>query len=377
MANEPNFSPKIDLQKHISLIYGEGVFGQASRAKLPMRAKTADGILRYASYPIVGLIDGIANEKTAGEVLGQYLKGSRSFDLPIFTNLKEARAKTRADVLILGSAPEGGELPEAWLADIKEALALGMHIISGLHYALKSNAELKKIAEANHAVIWDVRTDVDCSQIPLGSSQAYHIKKPIVLTVGTDAAIGKMTAAYELLKTARKRGVNAGFIPTGQTAVMIEGWGITVDALPADFMAGAVEKMVLEKAGEYDALFVEGQGSLFHPAFSNTAISLLHGAVPTHLVLVHRPSRKHSIGSKLVPLPSVKEAIRIYEEIQLPSYRNAKVIGVALNTSGLTDTEKEDIQLQMTRETGLPAGDMVLDQVFSEVLVSKIFDAES
>ena len=374
MANWPLFPSKIDLQKHASLIYGEGVFGRKSREKFPMRAKTADGILRYASYPLAGLIDSAAEEKRAGEVLERYLKENHSFDLPIFASVKEARAKTGADVLILGVAPEGGELQEVWVNDIKEALALGMHVVSGLHYALKNNAEFKKIADANHVEIWDVRADVDCSQIPLCSSQAYHVKKPIVLTVGTDAAIGKMTVAYELLGAAQKRGVKAGLIPTGQTAVMIEGWGITIDALPADFMAGAVEKMVLEKASACDALFVEGQGSLFHPAFSNTAISLLHGAVPTHLVLVHRPSRKHSIGSNLVPLPSVKEAIRVYEEMQLPAYRGARVIGVALNTDGLTNEEKESAKLRITEETGLLAGDVILDREFSETIIDKIFN---
>lgn len=383
MANEPNISPKIDLQKHISLIYSEGVFGQSSRVKLPMRAKTADGILRYASYPIAGLIDGTASEKTAGEVLGQYLKGSRSFDLPVFTSLEEARAKTEADpsrlgrsevdVLILGSAPEGGTIPAEWREDILQAITSGMHVVSGMHFALKNDAEMANAAKNHEVILWDVRTDVEIVSIPLCTSLAYHIKKPIVLTVGMDAAIGKMTAAYELAGAARKRGVNAGIIPTGQTAIMIEGWGIAVDALPADFMAGAVEKMLLEKEGAYDAFFVEGQGSLFHPAFSNTAISLIHGAVPTHMVLVHRPVRKHSIGSKLVPLPPLKDAIEQYEKAVLPPYRKAKVVGVALNTAGMSTQEKKDASIAIRKETGLPAGDLLENSEVIEEINERIF----
>ena len=131
--------------------------------------------------------------------------------------------------------------------------------------------------------------------------------------------------------------------------------------------------MLLEKEKEnYDAFFIEGQGSLFHPAFSNTSISLLHGAVPTHLVLVHRPARKHSIGPKLVKLPSVTEAIEQYERSVLPQYRNAKVVAIALNTSGMTADEIEKEIEQRSKETGLPVGDAVQNSEFIEETLEKI-----
>lgn len=359
-------SPPIDLHKHTSLIYGEGVFSKEARAKFPMRAKTADGILRYATYPIAGVIDSGSKEDEAG-------------DIALFSSLGDAKEKTGADVLILGSAPEGGEFPKEWEDDIESALSAGLHVVSGLHYPLKSNPRLRKAAKSGNGTIWDVRLDHDTSDIPLGSSKAYHMEKPIILTVGTDAAIGKMTVAYELIRAAKETGTKACLIPTGQTAVMIEGWGVAIDALPADFMAGAVEKMILEKsedppAGEagYDMLIVEGQGSLYHPAYSNTAISLLHGAVPTHMVLVHRPARKQSIGSNLVKLPEIKDAIEHYEKSVLPDYRGAKVVGIALNTQGMTEDEYLAKKESIEKETGLPVGDVLREPNFSTQLLNAI-----
>ena len=365
--------PLINLAEHTSLIYGEGVFGSEARKKLPMRAKTADGILRYALYPIQGIIDSTTRAKTAGEVLGIYVSGCPNERVPIFSSIKEAKERTGADVLILGAAPEGGGLPKEWESDIQEALESGMHVVSGMHYPLKSHDKFQRTATMHKAILWDVRTDVLTDEIALCSAQAYHIKKPIILTVGTDAAIGKMSVSYDLARAAQKRGVKAGIIPTGQTAVMIEGWGFSIDALTADFMAGAVEKMLLEKKDQYDAFFVEGQGSLFHPAFANTCIALLHGAVPTHLVLVHRPTRKHSIGSRLVALPSLREAIQRYEQSVLPPYRGARVIAVALNTAGMQDHEANEAIAAASLETGLPAGDVIKDAEFAEKIVTKIF----
>ncbi len=371
----------INLHDHTSLIYAEGVFGKDSREKFPMRAKTADGILRYATYPIHGIVDSKAKENLAQDVLGVYLTNSMHARVPLFSSLKEAREKTGADVLILGAAPEGGELPPEWEQDLLWALEQGMHVVSGMHYSLKENSKFYAAAKTSGAVIWDTRTDISIAEIPVGSAKAYHIKKPVILTVGTDAALGKMTAAYELHKEAQRRGIHSLLVPTGQTCMMIEGWGIAVDALPADFMAGAVEKMLVENTkygeasapSEVEGFFVEGQGSLYHPGFSNTTISLIHGAVPTHMVLVHRPSRKHSIGSKLVKLPEIPEAIELYERVILPPYQNAKIVGVALNTAGMTDEEIQTEIEKISKQTNLPVGDVVRHPQFVSQVVDAIF----
>ena len=368
------FKAPIDLRKHTSLIYAEGVFSLGARKKFPMRAKTADGILRYAEYKIAGVVDSGARGR-AGDVLPGYLAGSKNFKVPVFRNLREAKEATNADVLIIGSAPEGGELPEEYKGDIAWAIKNKMHIVSGMHYALNDDSEFSRLAKNHKIFLWDARwlSNIDdLSKIPVGSLKAYHIKKPIVLTVGTDAAIGKMTVGYEMHKAVQALGARSIVIPTGQTTIMIEGWGAAIDALPADFMAGAVEKMLLDVQNTADVFFVEGQGSLFHPAYANTCISLIHGAVPSYMVLVHRLQRKHSIGSKLVKLPDIKSAILHYENSVLPSYRNTKVIAVALNTDGLSAQDAAASKRQISKQCGLPVFDALKDETEVKKLVQSI-----
>jgi uncharacterized NAD-dependent epimerase/dehydratase family protein len=373
--NKRLFNAPIDLHKHTSLIYGEGVFGLDARKTMPMRAKTADGILRYAKYEITGVVDSKCKEKNIGEVLPAYIgQDSTKGSMPIFKTLDKARAETNADVLILGVAPEGGELPKGYKRDITWAIKNKIHIVSGLHYALSEDADLANLSKKHNVVIWDVRhmAQKDLESIPMCSAQAYHVKKPIVLTVGTDAAIGKMTVAYEMAKVAERLGHKSAVIPTGQTSMMIEGWGAPIDALPADFMAGAVEQMIVESSKMNDMLFVEGQGSLFHPAYANTCISLVHGAVPTHMVLVHRPQRKHSIGSRLVKLPDLGRAIRQYESSVLPFYRNAKVVAIAINSDGLSEGERKQYKEHTKKKYGLETFDAIYDKEIIEKIVKAI-----
>lgn len=366
------FKAPIDLRKHSCLIYAEGVFGLEARKKYPMRAKTADGVLRYAEYKINGIVDSVSKERDAGEVLPAYLSDSQNSAVPIFKNIKEAKEVTKSDVLILGSAPEGGDLPEEYREDIAWAIRNKMHIVSGLHYALADDKRFANSAKRNKVIIWDTRKALDCTSIPLGAARAYHIKKPIVLAVGTDAAIGKMTVGYEMAKAAENLGKKSCVIPTGQTTMIIEGWGAAIDALPADFMAGAVEQMLFDMEKNTDIFFVEGQGSLFHPAYANTCISLIHGAVPTHMILVHRPQRKHSIGSLLVQLPDIKIAIKQYENAVLPSYRKTRVVGVALNTEGLSRARAEQCKKEIKAQCGLPVFDAVQDKRVIMELVKSI-----
>lgn len=374
------FKAPIDLKKHSSLLYAEGVFGLGARKKYSMRPKTADGILRYAEYAIVGVVDSGSYEKTAGEVLPVYLHGVsprlRRAETPIFHSLKEAKAKTDGTVLILGSAPEGGELPEEWRADIRWAIKNRMHIVSGLHFLLGEDPEFQKVAKKYRVILWDVRKTSSQDHVPVGSSKAYFIKKPIVLTVGTDAAIGKMTVAYEMHRAAKELGAKSCLIPTGQTAIMIEGWGVSIDALPADFMAGAAEMMIREKAKNHDILFVEGQGSLFHPAYANTTIALLHGAVPSHMVLVHKPSRKHSIGSRLIVLPDFKKAISHYENSVLPEFRKAKVAGIAFNFDGFPKERITSYMKEVGAGCRLPVFDALEDKKVIHQLVRNILDGK-
>jgi len=349
----------IDLKDKKVLIYADGAFGLEARRKYSVRAKTADGVLRWADYEIAGVIDSSSDEKNVWEVLGM------REDVQIFRDLKDAFAETSANVLLLGVAPEGGEFPVSWREDVIWAMQNGMDIVAGMHYELSRDDEFINVAKLFNRQIWDVR--IPPKGLPVGGARAYNInpgkdiKRPIVLTVSTDPAVGKLTTTMAIVRGLRQKHNNPCFVPTGQTSIMVGGWGIAVDACVGDFQAGAVEKMLLEKAEDpqWTHFIVKGQGSIYHPGYSNTTIAMVHGSVPTHMIMVHRPQRKHSIGSKLIKLPPLNEAIEMYEKLVLPPYRDCKVTGISLNTFGMTDEEaKEEIQ-KTEFETGLPTVDVV------------------
>ena len=343
------------------LIYTEGAFGLEARKKMAFRAKTADGILRYAKYNIAGVIDSKCQEKKVSEVLGKKFSalGSQK-DFPIFKNIKSGWEKTGANVLLIGIAPEGGAIPQHFLNDLEWALDHGFDLINGMHEMISSFPKLKEKILKNKRLVWETRFPVE--ELPIASCRVYQeIKKPIVLTVGTDAAIGKLTTTYQLAEMIKKNGYRPQIIPTGQTAIMIEGWGYCVDKCEGDFMAGAVEKMILEKEKEShpDIYLVEGQGSLFHPAYSTTSLALIHGACPTHLILVHRPSRKRVTGCPLLAVPKIKTAIETYENAVMPPFRKTRVVAIALNTFGMNDNEAKKIIAEIKEETGLPTADLI------------------
>lgn len=349
----------INLKNKKVLIYAEGAFGLEARKKYSVRAKTADGVLRWADYEITGVVDSTSDELNVAEVL------QMREDVPIFKTLQEAFASNPANVLLLGVAPEGGRFPESWRNDVIWAMQNGMDIVSGMHFVLSEDEEFSKVAGEFNREIWDVR--VPPKDLPVGSANAYNINpgnevtRPIVLTVSTDPAVGKLTATMAIVQALQKRGDKPCFIPTGQTSIMIGGFGIAIDACTGDFQAGALEKVLLEKAEEpeWTHFVVKGQGSMYHPGYSNTTIAMIHGSVPTHMIMVHRPQRKHSIGSKLIKLPTLPEAIKMYESLVLPQYRNCKVVGIALNTFGMSDEEAREEIRRTEEETGLPTTDVV------------------
>ena len=343
----------IDLKNKKILIYTGDSFGLNARKIMPSRPKTADGILRYAKYNIVGLVDSACSEKDVNQILPDLGK-----KIPIFKTIQDAKEKTSANVLIIGIAPKGGKVPRNFINDLVWALENDFDLVSGMHIPLSLYPKILKATKQNSCKIWETR--ISPTGLPIASCQAYKIKKPIILTIGTDSAIGKLTTTYELAKMARKK-YNTCIIPTGQTSIMIEGWGISIDKCEGDFMAGAVEKMILEKEKEEnpDIYFIEGQGSLSHPAFSTTAIALIHGACPTHLVLVHRPLRKRITGCPLLPVPDIKTVIELAEKTVVPLYLNTKVVAISLNTSGMTDQEAKKSITDIEKKTGLPTTDQI------------------
>ncbi len=297
----------------------------------PDRAKTAVGVLRYADYDVVAVLDREIAEADPDARVADYLDGVQ--DAPIVGRTDEA---PEFDALVIGIAPIGGGLDESWRPDIEAALDRGADVISGLHYFLSEDADLARRAEANGCDLWDVRNPP--SDLTVAEGVARELDARIVLTVGTDCSTGKMTTTRELYEAAREQGIDAAFIPTGQTGIMIENWGIPIDRTVSDFTAGAVERMCVERAAEADVLFVEGQGSIIHPAYSAVTCGILHGAQPDALVMCHEAGREAIHGYEEYPIPDPAHVAGLYEQLAEP-VAPTEVVGGALNTRSLGDGE--------------------------------------
>ena len=311
----------------------------------PHYGKTMRGVLRYRRDDVVAILDsGRVGESEAG--------------VPIVGDVQSALAFA-PQVAIVGVATQGGRFPPAWRDLLRGCIASGLSIENGLHEMLGDDAELRPLAEAAGVQLRDLRrppAGLDCA-----TGANLEVDARIVLTVGSDCAIGKMTVSLELDRAARERGIASVFVPTGQTGIAIAGWGIAVDAVVADFVSGAAEQLVLEgrrRGGEL--LWVEGQGAILHPAYSGVTLGLYHGSVPHALVLCHRPGTAEIEGSPGHPIPPLAELVELHERMALPR-RPARVVALALNTAGLDDAAAEAAVSGAAAETGLPASDPVRD----------------
>ncbi|HXW76855.1 MAG TPA: DUF1611 domain-containing protein, partial [Candidatus Eremiobacteraceae bacterium] len=257
--------------------------------------------------------------------------------------------------LLIGTAPKGGALPPDWRKAVLDAVDAKLEIVSGLHDMLDDDREFHAAALRAGTTIWDVRKPPD---VPLFSGDAYGVEAPVVLMVGNDCAVGKMTVALELVAAANANGRRARFVPTGQTGIMIAGWGISIDRVIADFAPGATEQLVLYAAHEgADLIVVEGQGAINHPAYAPVTLALMTGAAPDALVLVCDPARTH-IESYGTPILGYRELIALHEAL-LATVKPANVIGVALNTHRLGEEQARSEIERARRETLLPAEDVV------------------
>lgn len=327
------------------LILADGDFG-------PMTSKTANSVIRYLPQGVVAVLDRAEAGRTAEQVLG--FGGA----IPVVASMQEG-LHFRPNAVLIGIAPQGGRLPEDWRLWLAEALDAGCDLWSGLHTFLSDDPMLAAKAKANGRRVLDLRKPPP--DLPIASGAAKETAAFRVLTVGTDCNVGKMTAQLQLVKSLNERGLRTRFVPTGQTGIMIEGWGIAVDAVVADFIAGAAERITLEGAEGADVVLVEGQGSINHPGYSGVTLGLLHGSCPDALILCHQSSREY-IGdyrqASWLRIPPLSEYIRLYESVG-SSVHATKVIGIALNTYDLSDEEAQEACAAATRETGLPATDTV------------------
>jgi len=314
-----------------------------SRSGDPHFGKTARGVLRYRADDVVAMLD----TTRAGETHD---------GVPVVGSVAEALAFEPRTALV-GVATQGGRFPPAWRELLRACVENGLDVENGLHEFLADDAELVELAGRHGVELRDLRRPPADLNVPTGANLEHGAE--VVLTVGSDCAIGKMTVALELEKEARARGLKAEFVPTGQTGIAIAGWGIAVDAVVSDFIAGAAERLVLEGAERGgELLLVEGQGSLLHPAYSGVTLGLIHGSAPHAYVLCHMAGERFVDGDERFPIPPLSELVDLHERMSLLA-RPAKVVAVALNTRLLGDEEARAAIEAAEAETGLPADDPV------------------
>jgi len=320
-----------------TVILAEGFSGD------PHYGKTMRGVLRYRREDVVVIVDSTrAGETEAG--------------VPIVADVDSALS-FGPEVAIVGVATQGGRFPPAWRAILRRSIDAGLSIENGLHEMLGDDLELRLLADVAGVELRDLRRPPPRLDVATGAN--LEVDAQIVLTVGSDCAIGKMTVSLELDRVARERGHPSVFVPTGQTGIAIAGWWIAVDAVVADFVSGAAEQLVVEgrrRGGEL--LWVEGQGSLVHPCYSGVTLGLYHGAVPHALVLCHRAGATEIEGSPGHPIPPLRELVELYQRMALPR-RPSRVVALALNTVGMDDGTARRAIAAASDETGLPAADPV------------------
>src|SRR5436190_6497710 len=354
-------NPEVTAPKHRFLIIADGDFG-------PLTSKTANSCSRYLPDRIVAAFGRTQAGKTAQPVLGF------GGNIPVVGNFEQGL--NGATAVLVGIAPAGGRLPEEWKTWLNTAINRKLEIWSGLHTFIGDDPELGSLAKAKGVRIFDARKPPP--NLPIADGRAAEVDALVVLAVGSDCNVGKMTAQLQLRDALAQRGARTSFVATGQTGIFIEGWGIAVDAVVADFIAGAAEQLVLQAAKDNDIVLVEGQGSLIHPGYSGVTLGLLHGSCPDALILCHQVTRDY-IGDyhgrePWVRISSYSELIEIHERAAQPVHPT-KVIGISLNTYDMDENAAREAVAKAAEETGLPATDPV--RFDADVLVDAIIGARA
>jgi len=335
------------------LLLAEGFSGD------PLYGKTMRGVLRYRREDVAAILDSTR--------VGEMEDG-----VPVVGSVEEALQFGPTTALV-GVVTQGGHFPPAWMELLRTCVEHGLDVENGLHVFLADDPELRELAEKRGVELRDLRRPP--ADLSTATGENLRVDSTIVLTVASDCAIGKMTVSCELDLEARRRGLRSVFVPTGQTGIAIAGWGIAVDAVVADFLAGAAERLVVEghaRGGEL--LWVEGQGALLHPVYSGVTLGLYHGSVPHLLVLCHEVGRTEIEGAGGGPhrIPPLRELVELHERVALP-VRPARVAAVALNTQTVGDEEARAAIAAAEDETGLPADDPV--RFGAKRLVDAVLDA--
>lgn len=301
-----------------------------------LAAKVADGVARWRPE----------------WCLGQLRLPDCGADIGLDDLTLEQAYRRGARTVVVGVANRGGVIPDNWVETLLSALDIGFDIANGLHRRLTQIPALAQKAREQGRQLVDVRYPT--IELAVGNGQQRSGKR--LLTVGTDCSCGKMFTALALEREMHRRVRPASFRATGQTGILIAGDGICVDAVIADFIAGAAEQLSPANHDEHWDL-IEGQGSLFHASYAGVSLGLLHGAQADALVMCHEPTRTHMRGLPGVSLPALHQCIQLHEQCAQLTNPACRVIGISLNTSRLSDADVEPTCQALEEETGLPVVD--------------------
>ncbi len=323
-------------------LYMEGYLGEPF-------GKMGYGCLRYSPGTIACIVD----SRFAGKYLHEALPALQpSFreKIPIVADIAEC-APLGARALVLGIAPPGGRIPGEWYAMIEHALAEGLLVVNGLHEALSARFPQSK------ELIWDVRQEPE--GLEPGTGAAGKLSNRRILMIGTDMAVGKMTSGLEIWREARARGIDAGFVATGQIGITVSGAGVPLDAIRVDYATGAIERETLANADK-QWVIIEGQGALIHPGSTST-LPLLRGSCATDLILCCRGGQTTLSRQKDIAIPPLLEYARLYEDLgeARGAFARPKTAGIAVNTFHMSESEAHDAVARIADETGLPVCDPV------------------
>jgi uncharacterized NAD-dependent epimerase/dehydratase family protein len=306
-----------------------------------------------------------------GDVTGQLGLGGCTVDLGLPWLDPAAAYAAGARSLVIGVAPFGGGIPPEWWPTLHEAVAAGLDVVSGMHTRLAAVPRLAEAACLRGVRLLDVRHNDRVFEIASAVRRAGRR----VLTVGTDCALGKKYTALALTAALRERGRAATFRATGQTGIMISGAGVAIDAVVADFVAGAAEWLSpANDPAHWDV--IEGQGALFHPAYAGVTLGLIHGSQPDALVLCHDPARRTLDGYPDHPIPDLASAMNQYVCAARVTNSGARFVGISLNTAALSAQQRRAASTALASEFGLPVVDPMIDGAgaLAEALVRQFSD---
>ena len=310
-------------------------------------SKTGNMLIRYQNKRVVSIVDPENSGKTAQDVLGW------GGNIPCLKNIQQT-LKFNPTHLVIGNAPQGGILNKKTREEILIAIKNKLNIISGMHFFLNDDIEIKYLANKNMVKLVDLRKPPDP---PHFSNQLWKGRNfPVLLVVGSDCDTGKMTTAWEITRSLRNKGKKVEFLGTGQTGILLSGNGIPVDAVIADFIPGEIEYFINKFSKNTDLVIVEGQGAINNLLYSGVSLGLLHGAMPDFLILTHEPGRKIDAANNYIP--SIKKIIKIHLDLLKP-FKTSKLLGINLLTLKMNDVDAKKHINKMEKKFKVPVTDLV------------------